>query len=258
MPGTLDTASLQNLFLFDDITSEQLSWLGSRLYIKTFSAGSNVITLGQPGEAVYIVLRGAVKVCAEQVDGSNLILAILGPGETIGEMSLLDNDVSSATIVTLEETRLMSMGRDTFRECLYRLPNFSDNLIRILCSRLRQANEQLQSIAAMSIPARVARQLLVLVERYGRAIGDGSFIIPFRLTQSDLAGLVGASRVHVNKAMVYYKQRKYISVDEHWRIRVHNYEGLANRCPEISSVTLDRTAASVLPMSQDSCYIRNC
>ena len=96
-------------------------------------------------------------------------------------------------------------------------------------SRLRLANAQIQSLAALDVYGRVARQILAFAQEYGEPTPDGAIRIPIRLTQNDMAGMVGASRVSVNKVLVHYKERKYISIDAASRITVHDQEALAQR-----------------------------
>src|SRR5512145_598497 len=90
--------------LFRDLTSEQLARVASLLHRRTLHAGTTMITEQQPGEALYFIITGAVKVYVEQSGGARLTLSILGPGDIVGEISLLDNDERSASVITLEET----------------------------------------------------------------------------------------------------------------------------------------------------------
>jgi len=158
-----------------------------------------------------------------------VILAILGPGDTVGEMSLVDSAGRSANVVTLEKSELLWMDRATFQECLQTMPAVTYNLVHILSDRLRLANEQIQALATLDVYGRVARQVLAFARQYGRPTDDGGTLIPIRLTQSDIADLVGASRERINQVVVSYKRQKYIAVDRRYRITVYNKEALAQR-----------------------------
>jgi CRP/FNR family cyclic AMP-dependent transcriptional regulator len=219
----------EEIGLFRGLTRAQAFQLAELLHRKTLPAGTLFITAEQPGELVYVIRSGAVKVFLNDADGAEVILAILAAGEVIGEMSLIDRSGRSADAVTLEETTVYWMDRASFRQCLSAAPVIHDNLLRLLCNRLRMANERIQSLALMGVEGRVARQLLALAEVYGRTGAGGETIIPFRLTQGDLAGLIGATRVRVNQVMAAYKQRGYISVDQHYRIAIHNQDALSRR-----------------------------
>jgi hypothetical protein len=101
----------------------------------------------------------------------------------------------------------------------------------LLTGRLRLANEQIQSLTTLDVYGRVARQIMAFAQQNGHATGaNGDIVIPLRLTQTDIADWVGASRVHVNKILGVYKRRRYISVDQDYRITVHNPEALARHC----------------------------
>jgi CRP/FNR family cyclic AMP-dependent transcriptional regulator len=225
-----DTKTLSTITLFKNLTIEQLDWLGQHLHCRDFPAGSNIAIVEQPGEVVYVVLEGTLKIFVQQSDGTEVILAILGPGDTVGEMSLVDSAGRSANVITLEKSTLLWLDRTTFQECLQTMPAITYNLVQIMSNRLRLANEQIQALASLDVYGRVARQFLAFAQQYGRPADDDHTLIPIRLTQSDIADLVGASRERINQVMVSYKRQKYISVDRRYRITVHNKAALAERC----------------------------
>jgi CRP/FNR family cyclic AMP-dependent transcriptional regulator len=229
MSVVTDPQALAGIALFGGLTLEQLSRLSTLLHRKTFPAGANLITAGQPGEVIYIIFEGSVKIHLEQEDGSDVILAILAAGEIVGEMSLVDCANRCASVVTQEPSTLFWMDRATFQECLQTMPAIYQNLLRLLCDRLRLANERIQSLARRDVEGRVARQVLAFAQLYGQPLAGGDILIPFRLTQSDIASLVGATRERVNQVVASYKQRKYLSVDQNYRITIHNREALIRR-----------------------------
>lgn len=229
MPAMINTP-IDTVQLFSGLTSQQLAWVSSQLYCRVFPAGANIILVEQPGEVVYIILRGTVKIHVEQMDGKDVVLAILGPGDIVGEISLIDSAGRSASVVTLEDSTLMWMGRAAFQECLQSMPVVAQNLVRILAGRVRLANELIQALATLDVHGRVARQLLAFAEKYGQAGPHGDVFIPIRLTQGDLSDLVGASRKRVNQVMVTFKQQGFISVDPESRITVHDRKALTQYC----------------------------
>jgi CRP/FNR family cyclic AMP-dependent transcriptional regulator len=228
MPVLPDPRTLGEFPLFRDLTLEQLARLNDLLRRRTFPSGTNLASAEEPGEVVYLILDGTVKIYVTQADGNDVIIAFGGPGDIEGEMSVLEKVAAgrSANIVTQEQTTVLWLDRIHFQECLRTMPAITYNLVRILSDRLRLANERIQALCALDVYGRVARQILSFAGQYGQR-GPGDVItIPIRLTQSDIASLVGATRERVNQVMSSFKQRGYISVDRNYRITIHNADAL--------------------------------
>jgi len=230
MPIAENAVALPEVSVFRGLTPKELDWVRQRVYMRTFAAGTTIMTAEQPGEVVYFILRGTVKIHIEQMDGTDVILAIIGAGDTVGEMSLLDSVGRSASAITLEDTTILWMDNATFREMLQTIPIVALNLTRVLSNRVRMANEQIQSLANLDVYGRIARQLLAFADKYGEASGEGDVMIPLRLTQTDLADLVGASRKRVNQVVVSFKKQGLISIDGDYHVTVHQREPLARYC----------------------------
>jgi CRP/FNR family cyclic AMP-dependent transcriptional regulator len=230
MPAVADHNALGVLPLFRGLPPEQLARINEQLYKRTVPSGTTLMMAEDPGEVAYIIQSGTVKVHVDQVDGSDVILALRGPGEILGEMSILDRQGRSASVVTIEECSLLRWERAVLVGALETMPLLTLNLARLLSRRLRHATDTIQSLAALDLPGRVARQILAFADEYGEPLENGALLIPLRLPQSDLAGLVGGSRERVNATMVDFKRRGYIAVDERGRIAVHDAAALARRC----------------------------
>jgi CRP/FNR family cyclic AMP-dependent transcriptional regulator len=221
---------LADIQLFEGLTSAQLEWVAQRAHRRVFSAGTNVLTIEQPGEAVYIILHGTVKIHVEQGDGRDVILTILGAGDLLGEMSLIDSIGRSASALTLENSLMLWMDKQTFNYLLDEFPPVARNLVRILSARVRLSDQLIQALATLDVYGRVARQLLAFAERYGRLTTDGETRIPIALTQGDIADLVGASRKRVNQVMVAFKGQNLIGTDAEGHISLCDKDGLARYC----------------------------
>ena len=219
---------LSDISLFEGLTPSQLDWVAKNAHRRAFAAGTNVLTVEQPGEAVFIILHGTVKIHIEQ-GGRDVILSILGGGDLLGEMSLIDSMGRSASALTLESSLMLWMDRTAFNYLLDNFPPVARNLVKILSARVRLSDQVIQSLATLDVNGRVARQLLAFAERYGREISDG-VQIRVVLTQGDLADLVGASRKRVNQAMVFFKEQRLASTDTDGRFIIHNKAGLARFC----------------------------
>lgn len=231
MPFTKRITSLKDVMLFRGLTDDAIRRIGEALYQKNYPANTMVLTEGQPGEVVYLIVSGTVKIFTTHSDGTEVIVNILGAGDSLGEMSIMEDSVGrSASAVTLEDSEIMWMQRDAFQRCLADYPQICTNLVLILNDRLRLTTEQIQSYAALDVNGRVARQILAFDQRYGQETEDGSTVIPIRLTQSDVSELVGASRKRVNQIMVMFKRQGLISVDDDYRITLLNRDGLKAYC----------------------------
>jgi CRP/FNR family transcriptional regulator, cyclic AMP receptor protein len=221
---------LADIQLFEGLTQGQLGWVAQRVHRRAFPAGSNVLMAEQPGEVVYIILHGTVKIHVEQGDGRDVILSILGAGDLLGEMSLIDSIGRSASALTLENSLMLWMDKQTFNYLLDEIPPVARNLVRILSARVRLSDQLIQALATLDVYGRVARQLLAFAERYGRPTTDGETRIPIALTQGDVADLVGASRKRVNQVMVAFKSQDLIGADAEGHIILYDSKGLARYC----------------------------
>ena len=188
-PSPTEPGSLSELTLFRGVPARKLERLAPVLHVRSFPAGASVLTAEQPGEAIYIIIEGSVKIHLLTPGGTEVLLAVLGPGEVVGEMSLADSLGRSADVTTLEESTFLWMDRRTFRSGVESSAMLARNLADILSRRLRLANAHLLSMAALDVPGRIASQLLYLAKEYGQETPDG-VRIPVRLTQADL-GCVG-------------------------------------------------------------------
>ena len=227
-PSPTEPGSLSKLTLFRGAPVRELERLAPLLHERVFPAGSTVIAADQPGEAVYVISSGSAKVHLIRPDGAEVILAVLGPGEVVGEMSLADSLGHSADVATLEESVLLWMDRSAFRASLQETPTLARNLAEVLSRRLRLTNAHLLALATLDVSGRVASQILALAKEYGERTQEGTRI-PMRLTQSDLAALAGASRVRVNQALRYFRKRGLISIDKEGLLTVRDEDALARR-----------------------------
>lgn len=218
---------LADIELFAGLTLTQLDWIAQHAHRRIFEAGRNVMTIEQPGEVVYIILHGTVKIHIEQGE-RDVILAIRGAGDLLGEMSLIDSMGHSASVVTLETSLMLWMDKTTFNYILDNFTPVARNLVKILSARVRLANQLIQALATLDVNGRVARQLLAFAEKYGHE-KDGVTQIRITLTQGDIADLVGASRKRVNQAMVMFKEQGLID-NLDGRIGIKDGEGLARYC----------------------------
>lgn len=178
--------------------------------------------LARAGERPALVLflgRGTLRI-DHPVGRRPVALALLGPGDLVGEEAALDGGVGAATVTAIEPCDLAGMAPAAFAEALHRVPVLAVNVARVLFHRLRDADATIHSLVSMKVDRRVARHLLSFSQRYGVAEESGAVRIPLRLTQQDLASLVGASRERTNRALVAFKRRGWIAVDRGCRVTI--------------------------------------
>ncbi len=219
---------LAGLPLFQGLTNQQLLLAQTALHRKHVPAGHVLMSEKQVGEIVYVIAEGAVRICVKRND-EQIIIGLRGVGDILGEMSVIDGDRRSATVITQSDCALYWMTRADFWETLWPMPQFSLNLTGILTKRIRNLSGQLEAMATLSVQGRLARLMLDLARDYGcpGALEDApqAIEIPFRLTQSDLANMIGATRVQVNQVIHGWKKRGLLRV-QNSRLFVLNEDAL--------------------------------
>jgi CRP-like cAMP-binding protein len=167
---------------------------------------------GDQGDRLYVIGEGKIKLGRTSVDGRENLLAILGPGEMFGELSLFDPGPRTATATAVAETQLIGLGHESLHSFLSGRPAVASTLLAALARRLRRTNETLADLVFTDVPGRVAKALLDLSNRFGRPAEDG-ILVAHDLTQEELAQLVGASRETVNKALADFAGRGWIKLE---------------------------------------------
>lgn len=199
---------LRSIPLFKDLTDEDLDVIGDVSVERTLAKGSVILTEGAIGDSLFAIQSGRVKVFIGDEDGREIILKILGPGDFFGEMSLIDQQPRSASVAALEPTRLRVLSQEAFQLCLSRAPRIATTVMQALAKRLRDADRKISTLALMDVYGRVANTLLELA-----IMNNGKLVVGEKLSQQDIANMVGASREMVNRILKDLSERGYISVE---------------------------------------------
>jgi CRP/FNR family transcriptional regulator, cyclic AMP receptor protein len=215
--------------LFSELTEEQLDMVASHLRRRTYNERDVIVKRDSAGDALFILTGGKVKVSYIEDEGETII-AVLQNGDFFGELSILDGEGRSADVTALEPSEVLILSAEDFRMCLHEVPAIGITLLKALAGRLRRSTSWIRSLSSQDVYGRIAQQLLDLSDMHGIDVETGGRRITLRLTQNDIAGIVGASRESVNKAMGYFKSKGYIAVDNTYHITVFNRDALQKRC----------------------------
>ncbi len=200
--------------LFASLQSEWLDELAASLTARNYKRGETIFHKDDPGDSLYIIAEGQVKIATTSLEGEEVILAILTTGDFFGELSLLDSRPRSAGAMAMEATQAFTLHRSDLLEAIGRRPEMVSGILAALSDRLRRADLLLEDAIFLDLPSRLAKRLLELGERHGIETEKG-LEIELRLTQQDLANFVGASRVAVNKLLGQFQDRGLIMLDKH-------------------------------------------
>ncbi len=187
--------ALRDVPLFSQVREGDLQRIAQAAHTRSFAKNSIIAFEDRPGEALYTVLTGQVKIVLTAEDGREVILSTRSKGDFFGEMSLIDDQPLSANVIAMEDSEMLVLHREDFQRCLEEMPMVAFGLLRAFCKRLRQADNKISSLVLQDVPARVAGLLLDMADQ-----NDGVHISQ-QLTHHLIAQMVGSSRETVSRAM---------------------------------------------------------
>lgn len=190
--------------------NDRRSGLAERGVGRQYRSGTVLFHEHDLSDWVVLITTGRVKVSATGANGKEVVLGICGPGDVLGELSAVDSGPRSATVTAIDDVKAQIVGADEFRAFLASNPAESLALLRSLCGRLRDSDRRRVEYIALDTIGRLAGRLVELADSYGMAAPDGSASLDIPLTQDDLAGMIGASREAVGKALQLFRRRAWI------------------------------------------------
>jgi CRP-like cAMP-binding protein len=203
-----------------------VSGLTKHLHQVDFPRRQTVFAEGEPGDRLYIIISGKVKIGRRSPDGRDHLLTIMGPSDMFGELSIFDPGPRGSSATTITKVRAVSMDRDALRVWIADRPEIATAAVGT--SRwLRRTNNNPADLIFTDVSGRVAKQLLLLAQRFG-ALDGGALRVTHDLTQDEIAQLVGASREAANKALANFVHRGWIQLEGN-SLLILNSEGLARR-----------------------------
>ena len=199
---------LKNIPLFSGLSEDEMESVTSITNKRSYPKNTIIINEGDETDSLYLILSGKVKIVLSDEDGKEITISILEPNNYFGELSLIDEEPRSARVVTMEKCQFSIIHKSDFNKVLDNNPALVRNLLKDLTKRLRMANKNIESLALMDVYGRVARTLLQF------AVEEGDVrIIHERLTQKDIANMVGASREMVSRIFKDLTTGGYITIE---------------------------------------------
>ncbi|MCB9640273.1 MAG: Crp/Fnr family transcriptional regulator [Myxococcales bacterium] len=203
---------LSRVTLFEGISSEDLEPMIPLLRPKKCVRGQQVVEVNTPGQTLYLIAEGRVKVAISDSQGREVILSILHEGDFFGELSLLDQNPRSASVIALKSTLLYALEREDFMRCVDDNPRILHNVMQKLCERLRKADAVISDLVLLDVYGRVARYLLDLSKEQGQETEEG-IMIPKLPSQQEIASMLGTSRETINRVLSELEKRGILERD---------------------------------------------
>lgn len=187
---------LRRVPLFYGLNESQLDLLSTGSTRRSYARGRTLVAEGEPSQSLFVLLSGRAKVQRSDSEGKEVIIAVIGPGEFIGEMSLIDDEPRSASVITLETCEFLSIRKESFRQILMQSTDVCMGVMKGLVKRLRLADRKIETLALLDVYGRVARVLLDSSE-----LVNGERVVRSRLPRQQIAKMIGASREMVSRVM---------------------------------------------------------
>jgi CRP-like cAMP-binding protein/class 3 adenylate cyclase len=187
--------------------------LRQRVRRRSFPAGTYLTREGEPADSLFVIERGLVRVSRTSRQGRELVLGLVGAGEMLGELGVLEaSGTQAADAVAVEATSCVALGRDDLRALVRATPELGLRLLATLVDQIHGKDEELAEVAFLDLPGRLAHKLLQLADRHGEPVAGG-VRIAVRVPQSELAAMVGSSRENVNRALGRFVTAGAVAID---------------------------------------------
>jgi len=201
---------LRGVEILNGFSSPDLMRLAQMCQLVKYQRAEKIFEESQPGGTLYVVMSGRIKIYGTSQQGRSKTFAYLEPGDFFGEMSLIDEEVRSASASALTDSVLITLKREDFRKLLLSRPEMALALMRTLSSRLRRANKEIEGLSFNNVLGRIAQILLDLAERYGKNSDDG-VRIEMDLSHKELAEMAGTAREVISRVLSRFRRIGCIS-----------------------------------------------
>jgi CRP/FNR family cyclic AMP-dependent transcriptional regulator len=205
--------SVQTIFernrLFRGLSAATIQQIAALAIRRPYEQDAIVFSQGDPGDSLYGVVTGKVRISASTREGKEMFLNIMEPGDTFGEIALLDGNPRTATATTTATGELMIIPRAQFLALLQREPTLAIHLLQLLCQRIRWTSGQAEDSALLTVPNRLARRLLSLAKLHGQPSPKGVQLI---ISQEEMGRFLGISRQAVNQYLQEWRAKGWVDV----------------------------------------------
>ena len=200
---------LKNLPLFGELDDGELKAIWGHVHTRTYKKGNIILFEEDPGDSLFIINEGRVKITRLSEEGKEVILSILGEGEFFGEMSLLDGESRSANVIALSDSEVFILKREDFLKIVKTNPQIAISLLEELARRIRKSDQQIEYLSLADAESRVAITLLRIAEETG-TFKMGQVTIEELPMQQDMANMSGTSRETISRVLGDFKDKEYI------------------------------------------------
>jgi CRP/FNR family transcriptional regulator, cyclic AMP receptor protein len=203
---------LGNCVLFGGLSADERAAVVARARIRTVNAEETVFAIGSPGDQMMALLRGTVRISVPSLEGRELLLAIIRPGEVFGELAVLDGKERSADAIAESPCTLAILDRHDILSFFERNPSAWPKLVKVLCQRLRHTDQVFAEVALLQLPAKLAKSMLRLLDLDRTLAPRKRPVIHY--SQRDLANMVGGTRESVNRCLRNWQRNGIVQITE--------------------------------------------
>jgi CRP-like cAMP-binding protein len=197
--------------MFGTLPADQLHELAVKAKTVALPAREILFSKGDPGDRLYLVAKGLIRIGVLSVDGREVTYGLISPGHLFGEIAVLDGGQRSADASAMEDSELLALERRDVLAFLHRHPIHCLHLIEVLCGRVRRADDLLEDVVFLTLPGRLAKHLLVLGGAIGTREGNKEAVV-IRISQQEVGDHLGISRESVNKVLSKWEQAGMVTL----------------------------------------------
>ena len=220
-PSSSKLAVLRKHPIFCDLDSEALDQLCRYAKHATLKRGATIYAKGDPGNSLVAVISGTVKISVSSADGRSAILNLIGPGEIVGEVAVLDGQARTADCTANTNCEIFIIDRREFLPFVRSQPALAMKFIELLCTRVRWTSDQVEQVILQNLPGRLASALIRLTEKHKLEPAGRTIVV----TQQEISEMVGMTRESINKQLRVWAARNWVRL-EHGAIVVLDAEPL--------------------------------